>query len=876
MRRVAISRIELENVGPWGGRHVFELPEEGLAVFVAPNESGKTTLLRSVAAILWNYRPPSCYWYAKDDAPFRGSLYLVHSESTTGQETSTRRVRIIRDFRTQEVLAEEEAPSGSWRKTFRGKQRQRGRTPDQIRWREKDIASVFAPITAEAFSHVAVISQPWNYRFEDSLVQELIVGPGHATAQEIRDRLIARYRSITRFSRQAGIHSHDGQKPGLLDQLREEAERLRRDLGAFNLELSKLRQIADELARLQDELRKTESERENLATQLTAVNRLRQLRRELAEAEGTADRLEKIRNRVDKIQTDLAQLRDRLVHWPKELADSPLATLEALWDRLRIWRHQQSRLMPEAALQDKKEQLAKQFPEFEHFPPDAPERIRHFLEAYRQAEARRGRLRQLEQKLAELAPRIDRKRQALVAGLVGGTVGILLLILFLIILLAGDASPFSLGGILAALGGVIVSATAGGLAAWVCFTLYRPMFTPAEYPQVQREFQLASAQMAEAEANLQEAQNLVAFVSTSDPVYLGQLAERHIAYRLQLAEWQRTVEEQKRLREELSPERLPAALKLFLQQANNDPQEAEERLRELIELRRQLESKEKEKAALLESLACQDTAQLEKQIADAVDRRANLKRDLETLAQSSATVEAMLLASPEEIDARVRDLQLGLAALDEKLLKMKTKTEDAKTSYARQEGILAQFGSFNAAQAEERLREIERQMGPLSQQASAVRQAIKILEKAEASFAASHTVALEKSINTLMQQWTGRTDRQFRVSSTFKLSWELADGSQFAPAEPALKFSCDYQTLSQGTWDQLALAVRLAVLDLIAGSVVLPVLLDDAFLTWDAQRRKRFSEGLGDLLRQRQLILVTHDENFLAWGRPIKHRSESC
>ena len=75
--------------------------------------------------------------------------------------------------------------------------------------------------------------------------------------------------------------------------------------------------------------------------------------------------------------------------------------------------------------------------------------------------------------------------------------------------------------------------------------------------------------------------------------------------------------------------------------------------------------------------------------------------------------------------------------------------------------------------------------------------------------------------------------------------------------------------LSQGAADQLAMAVRMAVLERIGGEVVLPMLVDDALLTWDHDRRERIAAALREAAAQRQIVLASHDPAFLAWGRPV-------
>ncbi len=122
-----------------------------------------------------------------------------------------------------------------------------------------------------------------------------------------------------------------------------------------------------------------------------------------------------------------------------------------------------------------------------------------------------------------------------------------------------------------------------------------------------------------------------------------------------------------------------------------------------------------------------------------------------------------------------------------------------------------------------------------------------------------------------MITWTQNTRRSFIVDAAFNLGIRWNDDSTVADDPAATSAVSDLSELSQGAWDQLALAVRIAVLDRVAGSVQLPLLLDDIFLTWDESRRERFRNDLSNLLNGRQVILVTHDPDFAAWGHAVQH-----
>jgi DNA repair exonuclease SbcCD ATPase subunit len=77
--------------------------------------------------------------------------------------------------------------------------------------------------------------------------------------------------------------------------------------------------------------------------------------------------------------------------------------------------------------------------------------------------------------------------------------------------------------------------------------------------------------------------------------------------------------------------------------------------------------------------------------------------------------------------------------------------------------------------------------------------------------------------------------------------------------------------LSQGARDQLALAIRFALADLMAEQVALPMLLDDPFLNWDETRLAEAARALQSAATAgRQIWVLSHRPEFLAWGESVK------
>ncbi|MGD2248005.1 MAG: AAA family ATPase [Candidatus Methanofastidiosia archaeon] len=76
-------------------------------------------------------------------------------------------------------------------------------------------------------------------------------------------------------------------------------------------------------------------------------------------------------------------------------------------------------------------------------------------------------------------------------------------------------------------------------------------------------------------------------------------------------------------------------------------------------------------------------------------------------------------------------------------------------------------------------------------------------------------------------------------------------------------------SLSQGTKDQLYLAVRIALSKILCGGRDIPLLFDESFYTSDAKRLTETFEVLNEIAQTTQILLYTHNEQFLTYGNSI-------
>ena len=105
----------------------------------------------------------------------------------------------------------------------------------------------------------------------------------------------------------------------------------------------------------------------------------------------------------------------------------------------------------------------------------------------------------------------------------------------------------------------------------------------------------------------------------------------------------------------------------------------------------------------------------------------------------------------------------------------------------------------------------------------------------------------------------GRYMAEFTGGRYERLNTDESDGSLLVlPPGQLTPTEIDRVRLSQGTRDQIYLALRLAIADhLDEGRVRAPLFLDETFVNWDADRRQKGLEALATMSNHRQIFVFT-------------------
>lgn len=167
---------------------------------------------------------------------------------------------------------------------------------------------------------------------------------------------------------------------------------------------------------------------------------------------------------------------------------------------------------------------------------------------------------------------------------------------------------------------------------------------------------------------------------------------------------------------------------------------------------------------------------------------------------------------------------------------------DREELTARREAILEEL--------EERRREYD-----------ALTAALEALEQAHTGLQARFSPALNRRAGELLAKLTG--GRYDKVSLTREFEALAEERGGLLPRRAL--------ALSQGTADQLYLAVRLAVCELVLpGEEPCPLVLDDALANFDDERMALALETLAELGRKRQILLFTCHSREADWQRRME------
>lgn len=988
MGNVKFDRVRLTGFGPYRETTEF-IFTDGLNVYVAPNESGKSTLVAGITALLFGLpqtTDPTVFGQARYlnwDHPlgFEGELFWrVDGES----------YRLRRNFQNNQIsLARLE--NGEYREIIGGTHNPRAQRRN-LRYEEK-LKALIGLNSQGLFEATFCLTQPLPEADElDGRVQELLSGTG-VGFKYATDQLAKELRELTRFTGRRGVTAKDAFEPRLLEQLAAEIETTR-------AAIARDRELVDQLEAVRKRLVEKENARGNLEEKLAAQERMlnlwsqwQQLKQNYEAARQVYTQVQKSREQARELDATLRRIEEEKTayHWgpavPPETA-AILGELEAIVQQKTRLHQGISELeaekgtvlaadkrtgnvvsgpdwsalgpQPVAVVERRREQAAEAlafWAEWEQLEAAVAEnwRVRaeeyslfegadpELVETLKVCESRRAYLRSVlenaslkwENAKAERR-RLDYRRHlrlvlALGAAAAGGG---------LAVLWAGGRAGLPL----ALLAGVLLGAAGGYLAG--CLFLPAGLRAQVQQEVVKNEAQVNAAKRAidEFEARVKpftdrypevaaavrrwedlvdEGEELVrrqqelrrrelgayagpvpqcplttgglllngrwpdlfsfaqVVAPDEDLTCLGELvawlAEKPVRWWQQLqAEATAYEEEQARRRRQEArqeaneeylakqrqqlaalaqrEEELRGRIDPLLTAAGGDYQEA----KRLWANWQELEQKEEKARAALENILAihrvNSLADLEAKSDDAfLEAQTLLSERQKLVAAHPGLAQLETATEPEAIEAgyarrreEVARAQAELRALDEEIRRL-------TMELARLEGQ----EPVNIARAEEKLTELTARHAEVELTCDALAVAYQELTAAIHDFQSTYRRRLAAATTEYYRGITGFSGRRVELDEAFRVTVSI-DGRPVAPGQ-----------LSHGARDQLYIALRLGIADLLATEAVLPFVFDDPFLNCDAERLNKIRASLQLLAAERQVILLSHRVDFAAWGEEL-------
>ncbi|MCO5104821.1 MAG: AAA family ATPase [Burkholderiaceae bacterium] len=220
----------------------------------------------------------------------------------------------------------------------------------------------------------------------------------------------------------------------------------------------------------------------------------------------------------------------------------------------------------------------------------------------------------------------------------------------------------------------------------------------------------------------------------------------------------------------------------------------------------------------------------------------------------SALREQASHTDPDVVQAELQSLARQSQALMQQI-------EELSSRHGSQKAALdALDGTSRAARAEARRQEAIATMADAMQRYTRLSNASRLLRWSIEKFRQTRQGPMLAQASSLLRTLTqGAFDRL------------VVDGEGSAPRLIGVRRSgeqVEVAGMSEGTRDQLYLALRLAALQLQSSEgLALPFIADDLFINFDEQRTHAGLKVLGQLARQQQVIVLTHHEHLVDLAR---------
>ena len=297
-----------------------------------------------------------------------------------------------------------------------------------------------------------------------------------------------------------------------------------------------------------------------------------------------------------------------------------------------------------------------------------------------------------------------------------------------------------------------------------------------------------------------------------------------------------------------------SALSLILDKAGGSPKHAKLRWTELCNLKKPLENKEMLLNKILADYNVSSVDELSLCVTKCQTRASGADIKWQDLINEKPGLPRREAAGePHKIDKYMQLLDDQIQVLEKEVSILQDSVNQCKYELE----IIERENPLNIAQAELELKRMEERQKDINLQADALAEAFIELESAIRDFHTSHRDRLEGATMKYFRKITGVANRTVKINDSFQISLDVE-------GRP-----CDVAQLSKGAQDQLYIALRLAIADLLSADINLPLIFDDPFVTCDEGRLDNIGASLSRIADEFQIFILSHNKRISHWGNPV-------
>lgn len=272
------------------------------------------------------------------------------------------------------------------------------------------------------------------------------------------------------------------------------------------------------------------------------------------------------------------------------------------------------------------------------------------------------------------------------------------------------------------------------------------------------------------------------------------------------------------------------------------------------------------------------------------DVAVHLQEKKNQLAKNKIDLSNLFAASKVTDFAEFSKLKQQAEVQEQLKLKMEALQNDLQADLAQLEEITKDPNKLteNKEQIEKQISQKQAQINDLHAENAKLENQMHVLANSDKYFAEKQKLTdLETSLsenvkeylaNLLTSNWIARgldlasNERFPKMLEDAKKYFNLLTGGRYVDIqldkklkvkrEDGKKFDVEY--LSRGTSEQLYFALKLAFVEQVADKIALPILIDDAFVNFDAQRTNYIVKLLEELAKKTQVLIFTARQDLVS------------